>query len=449
MKKLHSTILLPLLLCMFGLEMVSCNQTSFTRQAILTVSDNTITISNGNRQFYNLHAKTGNINITKEIETDQKTPLLNIIKPNDETCYDIAYLLAQSNGNIKINLNIEGVLDTTINYHLEIKDALQLSTNVLEGNCAVLSGCFDSINVESDIIKWLFRKNIKNVSDETINNMRLYLQELNRTSYNEFTTRDTIPIITSFRGIDYKVSSDLVADNYYLFACKTEKEIEDFVEEKVSLKFEGAIQSLNQNISCCCGDSTSGTLCIFLVGIDNDWNYRIAPIGLVCIDNIKPESVFTRRHGIRLPSSRPTIDTMSNDLVFNKNNIVVKMPNQVPSITGYVSLGTRDWGGNGISANVNFSVSFDGDVKSLSIERSGNLAKWVGKETFVLDLQGKSSPQIFAYKLHLEDGDNYVPVKITDLRGNETEFMFNVACTMTRSNSPEINIDNDIDLNIW
>ena len=67
----------------------------------------------------------------------------------------------------------------------------------------------------------------------------------------------------------------------------------------------------------------------------------------------------------------------------------------------------------------------------------------------MLDLQGKTSPHIFTYELHLEDGDNYVPVTITDLRGNKTEYKFNVACTMTRSNNPEINIDNNVDVNVW
>ena len=98
---------------------------------------------------------------------------------------------------------------------------------------------------------------------------------------------------------------------------------------------------------------------------------------------------------------------------------------------------------------MNFSVAFSGDIKSLTIERSGNLAKWVGKDTFVLDLQGKSSPHIFTYELHLEDGDNYVPITITDLRGNKTEFKFNVACTMTRSNSQDINVDNNVNVNVW
>jgi hypothetical protein len=435
--------LFVILLGITTLGMISCNQSSFTPQKTEAfLSDDTIAISNGNKQSFDLQVRFGNnVSFSKAIEANQKIPLLSILKANREVYNDIALLLAQGNGDITMNLKLDGILDTTITYHLDIKDASQYSTKVLAGDCANLSGNFDAVNVEGDIIKWLFRKNIKNVGDETINNMRLFLQELNRTSYKEYVTRDVIPVMTSFKGINYKIASDLVADNYYLFACKTEKEIVDFVEEMVSVKFDGATHTLSQQMPCYRGASSSGILCIFLVGINNDWEYGTVPVGLVCIDNKKPLSSSYRPGEIE--------PDKINDIVFEKNKTKIKMPNRVPTITGYAFLETREWGGNGISANVNFSVTFGGDIKSLSIERSGNLAKWVGKDTFVLDLQGKSSPYIFTYELHLEDGDNYVPVTITDLRGNKTEYKFNVACTMTRNNSQDINIDNNVNVNVW
>ena len=430
------------------LVMVACNQTGKSFKAVATIADDAITISNGYKQSYTLQVKVGdNISYAKDIQTEKKMPLLSLLKCNREVYNDIALLLAKGNGDVKMTLSLDGVLDTTITYHLDIKNISQFTTKVFAGNCANLSGNFDAVNVEGDIIKWLFRKNIKNVGDETINNMRLYLQELNRTGYNEYVTKDAIPVVTSFKGIDYKISSNLVADNYYLFACKSEKEIDDFVEEMVSIKFDGASHSLNQSLPCYRSVSSSGIICIYLIGIDNDWNYRIAPIGLICIDNKKPFTSLTTLGILRTIGETNT--TEADDIILNNNKIKIKMPSKVPAINGYAALETRDWGGNGISANVNFSVSFGGDVKTLAIERSGNLAKWVGKDTFVLDLQGKTSPYIFTYELHLEDGDNYVPVTITDLRGNKTEYKFNVACTMTRSNNPEINIDNNVDVNVW
>lgn len=432
--------------CFLG--MIACNQTGNSTKVVATIVDDTITLSNGYQQSYTLQVRIGDdISFEKDIQIEKKTPLLSLLNDKGDTFNDIALLLAQGNGDVKMTLSLDGVLDTTLIYHIDIKDVSPFSAKVLAGNCAKLSGNFDADNVEGDIIKWLFRKNIKNVGDETINNMRLYLQELNRTGYNECITKDVIPVMTSFKGIDYKISSNLVADNYYLFACKSEEEIEDFVEEMVSIKFEGASHSLDQSLSCYRSASSSGVICIFLIGIDNDWNYRIAPIGLVCIDNKEPFISLSNVGALRALGETNT--TEDNDIILNKNKIKIKMPSDVPAINAYVKLETRDWGGNGISANVNFSVSFSGDVKTLSIERSGNLAKWVGKNTFVLDLQEKTSPYLFSYELHLEDGDNYVPVTITDLRGNKTEYKFNVACTMTRSNNPEINIDNNIDVNVW
>lgn len=429
-----------------SLVIIACNQTKITKRVVANISDDSITISNGYSQSYNLQATIGDsIFITKKIESNKKVSFVDVLKEKKEAYYDIALLLEQGNGDIKMKLKIDDVLDTIIIYHLDIEDTSLYSTKVLTGNCAHLLGNFDAANVEGDIIKWLFRKKIKNVGDEAINNMRLYLQELNRTSYKEYVTSDKIPVMTSFKGIDYSISSDLNADNYYLFACKNEKEIEDFVEEMVSIKFDGASHSLNQSLPCYRGASSSGIICIYLIGIDDDWNYRIAPIGLVCIDNKKPYTSIKTVGA--LSTINETKTTENNDIILNKNKIRIKMPSNVPAINGYASLETRDWGGNGISANVNFSVSFAGDIKSLAIERSGNLAKWVGKDTFVLDLQGKTSPYIFTYELHLEDGDNYVPVTITDLRGNKTEYKFNVACTMTRNNNPEINIDNNV--NVW
>ena len=426
-----------LILCIIStLGFVACTQTNSksNNQSSVAIADGNITISDDSKPSFSLQVKVGDgLSYTRDVKANQKTALLNLLKGNKEAYNDIALLLAKSNGDVKLNLSIVDVLDTTITYHLDVKDASQYSTKVLQGNCANLSGNFDAANVEGDIIKWLYRKNLKNVGDETINNMRLYLQELNRTNYKVYITRETIPVVTSFQGISYKVTSDLIADNYYLFACKTEKEIEDFVEEMVSIKFDGAVHSLNQAIPCYRGASSSGIICIFLVGIDNDWNYSIAPVGLVCIDNIKPSLV-------------PTDKTGSGDITLSKNKVKVKMPSKVPTITGFASLDTRNWGGSALSCNVNFIVSFGGDAKSLTLVRKGHLAKYLSKGTKVIDLQAETSPYVFTYELHLENGDNYVPVIITDLRGNKTEYKFNVTCVLKPNNNPQINIDNNVNV---
>ena len=53
---------------------------------------------------------------------------------------------------------------------------------------------------------------------------------------------------------------------------------------------------------------------------------------------------------------------------------------------------------------------------------------------------------VFTMMLHLEDGDNFIPVVIEDNHGNKTEFELNERATFTRSNAPSINIDNNVNI---
>ena len=436
-------------LCVFG--MFSCDQTPtqsvFKKTASVTISDESITISDNSKDAFNLQIKLGEqISYTKEIEANQKTTILSLLKTNSDLNNDIALLLAQNNGDINMSLSLSNVFDTTIVYHLDIDDVPEYSTKVLSGKCASLIGVFDANNIESDIIKWLYRKNLKNVGEETINNMRLYLKELNSSDYKQYVTSEEIPIVTSFKGINYKVSSDLVADNYYLFACKYEKDLEEFVEEMVSLKFEGAVHSLTQPISCFRSAESSGTNCIFLVGINNDWNYSVAPVGLISIDDIKPGESSSGGVLLGLKTYNKKQDNSIDDIILENNRTIIKIPSGVPCVTGYANLSTREWSGNGISCNVNFEVTFSGDIKSITLIREENLAKWLGKGKKEIDLQHKNSPYLFSYELHLEDGDNYVPVIVTDLRGNKKEFKYNVGCESRPNNTPQINIDNNVNV---
>lgn len=438
------------LICAFCL--LSCNQTNTQQNAqqnhqkgtSVYLTDKDITISDNNKQSSDTHdiqiSIGDSIEYTIGVFNNQKTALHDLLKAHG--VFNIAYLLAQNNGDIKMNLSVQNVKDTTITCHLDIVDIQEYATKVQSGSCAQLVGICDAENMESQVIKYLYKMNLKNVSDEFKNKMLLYIQALNKTDdYSQYVTVQEIPVVTSFRGVNYKVSSDLVADNYYLFACESENELDEFVEEMVSLKFEGAVHSLTQPISCYRSPNSSGTICIFLVGINNDWTYRVAPVGLICIDNSSPQ--FNNR------SEMYNYDSTTNhhDLLFRKNKIIVRMPDNTPLIEGVVYLSTNDWSGNGISCNVNFQVFYRGDVKSITLVREENLAKWVGKGKKVIDLQEVSNPYLFSYELHLEDGDNYLPIIITDLRGNKTEFQYNVSCESKPNNTPQINIDNNVTVN--
>ena len=430
-----------------SIVLVACSQ-SDTNKIEIKIVDDKIKLVDKNEHLVNLQLKIGEqINYTCSAMTDDELSIVETLKSNKNFHNDIALLFAQNNSEVTLNLKVSETIDTTFTYHWDIEDVLTYSTNVLQGRCAKLTGMYDAANIQEDIIRWLYRNNYKNVGDETINKMRLYLQELNRTDYKEYITKEEIPIIKSFQGINYKISSNLTADNYYLFACRSEKEIEEFVEEMITLKFEGAIHSLSQSLSCYRSPSTSGTICIFLIGINNDWSYKTLPIGLICIDDVKPEVISNniKPEFVELLTSQKN-SISKEGIVLDKNKIKVKASSELPSYTGYAYLDTREWSGNGISCNVNFVVNFGGDVKSITLIREGNLAKWLSKGKKIIDLRAETSPYIFAYELHLEDGDNYVPIILTDLRGNEIKYQFNVGCQSEPNNSPQINIDNNVNV---
>lgn len=446
-----------------SIVLIACSQSGANKIEI-KIADDKIKLIDKNKHLENLQLKIGEqINYTYSAMTDDEFSILEVLKSNKSFYYDIALLFAQNNSEVTFNLKVSEVVDTTFTYHWDVEDVLTSSTNVIQGKCAKLIDVYDAVNVEEDIIRWLFRNNYKNIGSETINKMRLYLQELNRTDYKEYVTKEEIPVLKSFQSINYKISSDFVADNYYLFACRSEKEIEEFVEEMVSLKFKGAVRSLKQSLGCYRSPSTSGTVCVFLIGINNDWSYKISPVGLVCIDDVKP---------IILSENDSSENIFSEeDIVLGKNKIKVKMPKELPIFRGWAFLDTRNWSGNNISCNVNFVVYFGGDVKNISLIRDGNLAKWLGKGKKVIDLQagigypdtfssivegleGQESvslpevagTSIFTYELHLEEGDNYVPIILTDLRGNETKYKFNVRCKSESNDNSQINIENSVNV---
>ena len=70
-----------ILLGITTLGMISCNQSSIAPQKTeALLSDDTIAISNVNKQSYDLHVKfSNNISFSKAIEANQKIPLLSLL----------------------------------------------------------------------------------------------------------------------------------------------------------------------------------------------------------------------------------------------------------------------------------------------------------------------------------------------------------------------------------
>ena len=64
----------------------------------------------------------------------------------------------------------------------------------------------------------------------------------------------------------------------------------------------------------------------------------------------------------------------------------------------------------------------------------------------MIALSGKTSPYRFTYDLHLVDGDNIVPIIVEDNHGNTSRYEINIPARFERRNSPDVNIENNIDI---
>lgn len=331
---------------------------------------------------------------------------LELLKKNPEYYNSIAYQLATREGHIKIGLMIPNLCDTIVNYRLNASNAYQHTCNITSGICAPLSSAFSQVNTETDIIKWLYRNGYKNVNDSLLNNIRLYIQELNRSTYKHYSSKEDIPVVASLKGINYNVSTDMQAEYYYLFACQNEREIEEFVEEVVSLKFEGATRTLSEPLLCYRSQTSIGMSCIMLIGIESNWSYQIVPVGLISIDNCSPIIENNR--------NAPSVSS-SNNFIFKNHQILISTDSQIPNITGHLSMRFGKFQGYGYMLNVPFTFNFSGDINKIIVHRTRNQLEEI-------DLSDKNSPFHITLRIGLDTGDNYIPIEAIDERGNKSSY---------------------------
>lgn len=383
----------------------------------LEIENGNLSILGDSTKTYHLEISIDDINFKIPIKGNQNISFIEILKANSECHNSIAYKLASNNGQIKIGLILPEVCDTVVNYRYGVSNVYQYTCEVKEGICAPLSGAYSQINTESDIIKWLYRNGYNNVSDSILDNIRLYIQDLNRTEYKKYSTKYEIPVVSSLKDINYEILSDMRADYYYLFACQNEQQIEDFVEEVISLKFEGAEQTLSSPLVCYRDPNTSGMSCITLIGIDSNWSYKIVPVGLLCIDTCPPSignSNNTNKVGNLIDRNNGDICT-SNQFLFNNHQLLVTTESPVPTITGRLSVDFGKFQGYGYMLNVPFTFSFFGDVNKIVVHRTKN-------KTEEIDVSDKDSPYHTTLSVGLDTGDNYIPIDVFDKRGNKSTY---------------------------
>ena len=123
---------------------------------------------------------------------------------------------------------------------------------------------------------------------------------MQKSDYFEYQTRDSIvPIITDLSSANYKISSTMKADYYYLIVnnidfpfygqeCNIVSNLylKKFIEQEVGNNFSNGVISLDNPLKIT--EYSSGGSCLILVGINKDWTYQYSLLGFVILSSGKP-----------------------------------------------------------------------------------------------------------------------------------------------------------------
>lgn len=411
-----------------GLLACSCsNQVSDNEH--FSFDNDSIHFSCAKNQHINI--KIENIEIYNRPVSQLNESLIALIKASNADKRAIALVASKNHNSLPVRISIGESTDTILNVGIEPYFPKENKTSI-KGTCAQLTSVFSHSDNSIDMKKWLFKRK-EHLTEEQIKNTIGIYNEISRNKYIELNTTQTIPVIKSFAGLHYNVTSTNNADYYILYACSSPGEIDDFVSEIIANDFELCSNSLNQPLNCFRASNSNGYKCICLISINKDWEYSIEPLALVAIDNVAP--------------TRKNIDAKNIDQMIFPNNIKVHFPKDKPEIYGYADVSISNWDGNGLSCNCTFNVFHEGDVNKVVIHRRGSLAKWLSKQDKTIILSEVTNPYRFTYELHFEDGDNLIPISIYDNHGNVTNFELNINAQFVRTDTHDINIDNNI--NIW
>ena len=431
-KKTHLVLLITAVLCLFSCsEWNRSNKSNF--KPIVSYENEMLNVASLDSEEHAIVISINNkVVMRKNYKNMCKLTMPNILNGYEST-YDIALIATYGDQTgIALSVKVDNVIDTIVYAAIEPSDIREHYPQI-RGNCAKLIPAESDPKLEVKIKKWLFQRNTK-LDPYQIQQMRGIISKISSNGTNDYVTNDPIPVIKNLIGLDYSVKSDMQADHYVLYAASSDEDIKEFVKETVANNYELTTKSLTDNMKCFRKMDSDGYKCIALIGINDDWSYKIEPLGLVAIDNTPPTPSDNYSHNI-------------NQIRFKKNQRVI-LPKTKPLIDGTANVSVVDWDGNGVECNVTFEIAFSGDIKSITIVRNKKLSyPGVHKiENKVISLASKQSPYIFTYELHFEGGNNIIPIIVEDYHGNKKDYSITVHAEFTY-NKPDIQIDNNI--NVW
>lgn len=421
---------LPILSMICILALVGCNNVTSSKSSKVNakIDGDVLVIDSDSTKTHTVQVSIGKVSFSTSLRGGEEFNLMDSLKNHKDLHYELAYTLAQNKGLMDAHLSIPNKLDTTLQCQFKYNDIWGHSGQLTSGKFAKIVNTFDSENIDSELRRWVYRNKKVNIGDSLFNDMRLYLRDLSITTNTRFVTQGTIPSVkeTELKGAKYKVSSDMVADNYFLFACDNDSDLDSFIEEMIARNMSDAEKSLDAPIGLFRMIGSSGTKCILLIGINNDWTSQILPLGVISVDSTAPS------YGLFSNSSESY-----TELEFPKRGFIIDVCNH-PNVSGWWNVDSGNWQGYGTYLRVPFTFSWGGDVAKFTFDRGD------GKIT-TINLEGKESPYHIDITCKIELGDNYYEVKAYDKLGNSSKYDYHIGAKEVKDEKPQIDIDN----NIW
>lgn len=383
--------------------------------------------------------------LRETISQSKKICVIDLLK-NVKNPKEFALKLIDNKLVVPLQIVIGGTIDTTLFYSYTIK-GLKNNSSTIKGNCATLVSKANNPKNEVNLRRWLYKQN-KYLPDSAFVQFVRIVNDLSEADKNVYITNDKIPVLKNFFKTNYYVNTKIKADKYVLFAASSQQELDDFIEDIIANNFDLTTESVSIPMRCYRKLDSDGYKCIFLIAINKDWTTQIVPLGLVAIDNEAPMELFSVGNGASNLFSFSVEKEIPSFLSFiDIDNTIVCLPDNCEPIDGYCSVSIADCDGNEIACNVSFDIYFSGDISKVVIHRIGDLAEWNSKKNFTFNLENEKSPFQTNIKMHLCDGDNFIPITIYDKHGNYRKTKIKQTARFTRIPSNDINIDNNI--NVW
>lgn len=381
-----------------------------------------------------------------------------IIRSDRYNVFKIAYLLLTNHGSLTVSLRTNDSNYSFPYFPIIVENTAGYFASCSSSYILPLSKKGEVKYSETQIKKWLYTNNLQ-LSPLEISRMKRIADGLNLSSDDVLVGQPgkDISILKDLKGQRFKVTSNLKADYYYLFAANNYKEIDDFIADVVSIDYQNSARTLNSPLSCYRGKNSRGLLCVFLIGLNKDWSKDILPLGLVYLDQKAP-SIINKGQRKRTPE-QALLDIMSGSSRTNNNSdsnidinrVILGAADKFP-LMSFSELGLTiecpscsSWGdgsltisnGSFVGNTVNFNLEFWGDVHKMVVE--------LGQTKKELILSDKTSPYTYNCWLPLNIGDNNILITAYDKFGNSSWTSYYIK--MVRINDdPGIYIDNEINI---